>query len=85
LGKKRDPISKITRAKIADVIAQAVECLPNKYTEFKPQYCQKIKRKNEEQYKKRSIVIAHTTQIVHMLKNPHCSSPALGSLIQIPA
>jgi hypothetical protein len=29
LGKKQDPISKITRAKKAGDVAQAVECLPH--------------------------------------------------------
>jgi hypothetical protein len=40
LGKKGDPISKITRTKKAGGGAQVIECLLKKH-EFKPQYCQK--------------------------------------------
>jgi hypothetical protein len=31
LGKKQDPISKITRAKMAAGVANVVECLPSKH------------------------------------------------------
>jgi hypothetical protein len=38
-AKEREPISKITRAKRARWMAQAVECLPSKHKAgFKPQY-----------------------------------------------
>jgi hypothetical protein len=40
--KKWDPISKITKTKRAGGITQMLEELPS--AEFKPQYCQKIKK-----------------------------------------
>jgi hypothetical protein len=42
LGKKRDPISNLARAKSVGVIAQVVEPLPIKHQspKCKPQYCQ---------------------------------------------
>jgi hypothetical protein len=41
LGKKQDPISKITRAKMAGGIAQAVEYLPSKWKvlNLNPSFC----------------------------------------------
>jgi hypothetical protein len=36
LGKKQDPISKITRAKRAGGVAQAVECLTHKHEALSP-------------------------------------------------
>jgi hypothetical protein len=37
---------KITKAKRAGGVAQAVECLPSKYkVEFKPQYCKTVLKK----------------------------------------
>jgi hypothetical protein len=45
LGKKRDPISKMTRAKRAEGTAQVMEHLLSKpeVLEFKPQYCKNKK------------------------------------------
>jgi hypothetical protein len=42
LGKKRDPISKITTSKRAGGVAHMVECLPRK-CEFKSQCCKKTR------------------------------------------
>jgi hypothetical protein len=46
LGKVRDPISKITRAKWAGGVAQVVEHLLHKH---KPQYCRERERKRERE------------------------------------
>jgi hypothetical protein len=45
LGKKQDPISKISRAKRARVMNPVIECLPKHY--FKPQYSEKKKKKKK--------------------------------------
>jgi hypothetical protein len=48
LSKKQNPISKITRAEKAGVVAQEVQHLPSKYEtlEFKTQYCKNKQTKN---------------------------------------
>jgi hypothetical protein len=54
LGKKSDPISKISRAKRVGM-AQAVEHLPSKCKalESKPQYHQRKKKSNEREREKK--------------------------------
>jgi hypothetical protein len=45
LGIKQDPISKITRAKVAEGMAQVIACVASTSPDFKPQYHQKNNKK----------------------------------------
>jgi hypothetical protein len=66
LGKKRDPISKVTRTKRTESMAQAIDCLPSK--------CEALSSnssttKKKERKKKELIVIT--------LKSDNISCPSL--------
>jgi hypothetical protein len=50
LCKKQDPINKVTRAKM-DEDGFKNSCLAAKNLEFKPQYCQKKKKRKERKEK----------------------------------
>jgi hypothetical protein len=65
LGKKLDPISKITREKRAEEVAQAVESLPSK---SKLQYHQKKKKKGWILYKERAFIELTVLEV----DNPIC-------------
>jgi hypothetical protein len=52
LGKKGDPIAKITKAKRAEVLAQVVECLPSKHEALKSNPSTEKKKRKEKEIKK---------------------------------